>query len=124
MLKEVVREAAYGWPGGAKLWAAETPKPAKQPGVNQVQSLTVSPDGRHFATVAMRHWVVERDGRKFGYGAECVADLWDAATGERVRRLADGPRQPAVYARDGSLILTGATGAVIPKAGGGSATPG
>lgn len=114
--------AAWAWPGGksppgpvgANLWTAEIPKPVNQPGIYQIQWITVSPDGRHFVTVAVRSWA--------NSAAEGVVDLWDLKTGKRIRRVAEGPPRPAVYARDGSLIVTGATQAVIPSAAGGSAT--
>ncbi|QJW97502.1 hypothetical protein FTUN_5076 [Frigoriglobus tundricola] len=112
--------AAWAWPGGkssagpsgTKLWAAEIPKPVK--GIYAIDGVTISPDGRHFVTAAVRSWE--------NNSAEGMVDLWDLKTGKRIRRVAEGPSRPAVYARDGGLIVTGATGAVIPSAAGRSAT--
>ena len=84
------------------------PKPAAQ-GINKVDSMTVAPDGRHFVTVAGRSWYREDKGLKFGYGADGIVDLWETATGKRVRRLVESQAcfRPAVFAADGTLIHSG-----------------
>ncbi|HEY1378774.1 MAG TPA: WD40 repeat domain-containing protein, partial [Gemmataceae bacterium] len=106
--------AAWAWPAGTKLWAADMPKPAAQ-GINQVDSIAMSPDGRHFATVAERSWYREEKGLRFGYGADGLLDLWDTATGKPVRRLAESTScfRPAVFAADGTLIHSG--GGTLPN---------
>jgi WD40 repeat protein len=105
--------AAWAWPAGTKLWAADMPKPAAQ-GINQVDSIAVSPDGRHFATVASRYWYREEKGLRFGYGADGILDLWETVTGKPVRRLAESQAcfRPAVFAGDGTLIHSG--GGTLP----------
>jgi WD40 repeat protein len=100
--------AAWAWPAGTKLWAADMAKPTAQ-GINSVGSVAVSPDGRHFVTVACRTWHREERGMRFGYAADGIVDLWETATGKRVRRLVESPGcfNPAVFAADGTLIHTG-----------------
>ena len=100
--------AAWAWPAGTRRWAADLPKPAAR-GINRVESVTVAPDGRHFATVAERYWFREEKGLRFGSAADGTLDLWETATGKRVRRLAEsaGCFRPAVFAADGTLVHSG-----------------
>ncbi len=100
---------AWAWPTGKKVWATEMPKPVKSPGVNQVQSVSFSPDGRHFITVAERYWFREEKGLHFGYGADGVVDLFETATGNRVRRLVEAQScfRPGVYLPDGMYLHNG-----------------
>ena len=106
---------AWTWPAGAKVWAAEMPKPLKQPGVNQVQSVSFSPDGRHFVTVGERYWFREERGLRFGYGADGIVDLWDAASGKIVRRLVEstGCFRAGRFAANGQFIHLG--GGTLPN---------
>jgi RNA polymerase sigma factor (sigma-70 family) len=103
------RLTAWSWPGGQKLWAVETPRPAKPQGVNAVTDLAVSPDGRHFVTLAHRYWTREENGHVFGYADDGILDLWETATGTRVTRLVEslGGSRPPVYTAEGYLIHTG-----------------
>jgi WD40 repeat protein len=106
----------YDWPGLKPVRTIELPKPAKQPGENACQTTSISPDGRWLVTVAMRYWFREADGLRFGYAADGVVDVWEFATGKRVRRLAEG--QPTTFSSgtftaDGRLVLVGGRG-VIP----------
>jgi RNA polymerase sigma factor (sigma-70 family) len=122
---------AWGWPGGnavggevgAKLWAAEMPKPAKEPGANHIRWMTVSPDGKHFVTVAYRYTYREEKGMRFPFLQDGVVDLWNAKTGKRIRRVAEAysPFLPAVYAPNGSLIVTNPYGFSLLSANGGPA---
>jgi WD40 repeat protein len=100
---------AWTWPAGTKVWAADMPKPVRQPGINQVQSVAFSPDGRQFVTVAERSWHREEKGLKFGYGADGIVDVWDAATGKSLRRLVEsqGCFRPGMYSADGLYIHSG-----------------
>jgi len=100
--------AAWAWPAGTKLWSAAMPKPAMQ-GINQVGSLAVSPDGRHFITVACRSWHREERGMRFGYASDGIVDLWETETGKQVRRLVESRScfNPAVFAADGMVIHSG-----------------
>jgi WD40 repeat protein len=101
--------AAWAWPGGTKLWTADMPTPIKQPGINHVQSVSFSPDGRQFVTVAERSWYREEKGLRFGYAADGVVDVWDAASGKRLRRLVEsqGCFRPGMYSADGLYIHSG-----------------
>ncbi len=82
----------------------------------RVDHLDVSPDGRFFVAGVYRSWFRIEKGLKYGYGGEAALDLYDLATGKRVKRLLDSPgsMRPAVYTADGNLIVTGANGATIP----------
>ena len=116
---------AWSWPEGAPIWKADMPKPAKNTGINQITSLSISPDGRQFVTVAQHYTFREEKGLKFGYADDGVVDLWETATGKRLGRLVDSEGscyQPAVYAADGTVIHSG--GGILPTAGpGGKAIP-
>lgn len=100
---------AWTWPAGNKLWMSEMPKPIKQPGVNQVQSVAFSPDGRQFITVGERYWFREERGLRFGYGADGIVDLWDSASGKMIRRLVEsnGCFRPGRFAANGFFIHSG-----------------
>ena len=105
---------AWAWPAGTKLWETEMPKPVKTPGVNQVQSISFSPDGRQFVTVGERYWFREERGMRFGYGADGTVDLWDTATGKSIRRLVEshGCFRAGMFAADGLFIHSG--GGTLP----------
>jgi WD40 repeat protein len=107
------------WPGLKLARAIELPKPAKTPGENACQAVTVSSDGRWLVTVAERYWFQERQGLRFGYAADGVADVWDLTTGKRARRLAEsqGTFRSATFTADGRVVLVGA-GGTIPAEGG------
>jgi RNA polymerase sigma factor (sigma-70 family) len=116
------RLTAYAWPAGTRRWAVEMPKPKNSPGINRVDSLAVSPDGRHFATVAGRSWHREEKGLKFGYGADGVVDLFETATGKHVRRLVEAQQcfRAGTFTADGLFIHSG--GGTFPgDVGGGKA---
>jgi WD40 repeat protein len=106
--------SAWEWPSGKRLWRADMPAPAAQPGVNHIDSISISPDGRQFITVAHRSWYREEKGLKFGFGADGVVDLWDTATGKHIRRLVEARStfRPGIYAADGSYIHSG--GGTLP----------
>ena len=109
------RLSAYAWPAGTKKWAVEMPKPVNAPGVNRVDSTAVSPDGRHFAAVAGRYWYREDKGMRFGYGADGIVDLFETATGKRVRRLVEAQQcfRAGTFAADGAFIHNG--GGTLPN---------
>jgi WD40 repeat protein len=100
--------SAWAWPAGTKLWAAETPKPTAQ-GVNAVNAVAMAPDGRHFVVQGYRSWYREERGLRFGYAADGFVELWEIATGKRVRRLVEGQSvfNRSMFAPDGSLIHSG-----------------
>ncbi len=112
------RVYVWDWPAMKRIRTIELPKPAKQPGENSCQSLAISPDGRWLVTVAQRSWFREEKGLRFGYAADGVADLWDLASGKRVRRLVEGQvcYRSATYTADGRLVLVGG-GGTIPAEG-------
>jgi RNA polymerase sigma factor (sigma-70 family) len=101
--------SAWNWPAGTKLWTADMPKPANQPGVNQVDGLAFAPDGRQFITIGDRYWFREERGMRFGYGADGIVDLWDATSGKYSRRLVEsnGCFRPGRYAANGLFIHSG-----------------
>jgi WD40 repeat protein len=113
------RVSVWDWPAMKRTRTIELPKPAKSPGENSCRSLAISPDSRWLVTVALRSWFREEKGLRFGYAAEGVADLWDLATGKRVRRLVDGQGtfRSATFTADGRLVLIGG-GGTIPAEGG------
>jgi hypothetical protein len=65
---------------------------------------------------------VERDGFRYGYASDGVADLWDFATGKYVRRLADSERtfRSGTFTADGRFMLVGAAGTIPAHGGRGS----
>lgn len=111
--------SVWEWPALKLLRTIELPKPAKSPGENDCQSLAMSPDGRWLVTVAHRSWYREEKGLHFGYGADGVLDLWDLATGKRIRRLVEGQGvfKSAAFTSDGQLVLVGGMGGTIPAEG-------
>jgi hypothetical protein len=84
--------------------------------------VTISPDSRYFVTVADTTWFKIENGIQLVDAMGGGVDLWDMKTGKRIRRVSDSPSKPALYAHDGSLILTGATRAALPSAAGGPDT--
>ncbi len=66
-------------------------------------------------TVANRYWYREDRGMRFGYAADGVIDLWDAATGKRIRRLlqSNGCPRAAIFTTDGELIIQGGGGQLL-----------
>ena len=111
------RLSAYAWPDGARAWDVEMPKPVNAPGINRVDSIAVSPDGRHFVTVAGRYWYREERGLRFGYGADGVVDLFETATGARVRRLVEAQQcfRAGTFTADGLFVHNG--GGTLPNDG-------
>jgi RNA polymerase sigma factor (sigma-70 family) len=108
------------WPEMKVRRTLELPKPAKEPGVNDCRSMTVSSDGPWLVTVAERSWSRMADGLRYGYAADGVVDVWDLTTGQRVRRLAEstGVFRSATFTADGRVVLVGAAGTVPAQAGG------
>jgi WD40 repeat protein len=100
------RVAAWDWPAGTRLWAAETP--AADHGFHHVNAIAVSQDGRHFVTVSEFYAGQEAESPRVWPGPGSV-DLWETATGRRTRRLAEGkfPLTSALFAPDGSLLVNG-----------------
>src|SRR5262245_3619775 len=78
------------WPSGKLRRRFTLPDPLQKPGEPWCDAAALSPDGRWLATLAHRYWYRDDRGMRFGYAADGVLDLWNAATGERVHRLVDG----------------------------------
>jgi WD40 repeat protein len=115
------RLSVWDWPTLKLARTIELPKPAKSPGENECQWLTISPDGRWLVTVAYRSWFREEKGLRFGYGADGVVDVWDLGAGKRVHRLAEGQGtyRSATFTADGRIVLIGYYGGgTIPAEGG------
>lgn len=109
------------WPALKVARSIDLPKPGTRAvpkpdgGENRCDVAAVSPDGKWLVTVAHRYWVKERDGHQFGYAADGVADLWELATGKRVRRLAEaqGVFRSGTFTADGQFVLIGSGGIVV-----------
>jgi RNA polymerase sigma factor (sigma-70 family) len=112
------RVSVWDWPALRLVRMFELPRPAAQPGQNVCRCLAVSPDCRWLVSVAERYWYREANGLRYGYVADGVVDLWDLATGKRVRRLAQAPHcyRSATFTTDGRLVLAPGAG-VIPAEG-------
>src|SRR5262249_21853446 len=77
----------WNWPAGTVRQSFHLPPPDKQPGDTRCQQAALSPDGKSLVTMAYRHMTREERGMRFASGADHVVDLWDATTGQRLRRL-------------------------------------
>ncbi len=111
----------WEWPEMKLVRTIEVPKPKK--GVpkdskirceSQCQVASVSPDGKWLVTVSDCCRSREQDGRVFGSVSDGVVDLWDFATGQRVRRLvaSQGVYRSGGFTADGLFLLTGAGGTI------------
>ncbi len=104
------------WPGLKLDRLIELPKPVHQPGETDCQFVTVSSDSRWLLTVAYRSIFSVREGHRSQGVSDGVADLWDLATGKRVRRLVEGENtiNTASFAPDGRILLTDVLNLTIP----------
>ncbi|AMV24306.1 ECF RNA polymerase sigma factor SigE [Gemmata sp. SH-PL17] len=113
--------AVWEWPGMKLARTIELPKPTrvapKDPKIrcaSECQVASVSTDGKWLVTVSYCACSREQDGRVFGSGSDGVVDLWDFATGQRVRRLvtSQGTYRSGGFTADGLFLLTGAGGTI------------
>jgi RNA polymerase sigma factor (sigma-70 family) len=110
----------WEWPGMKPVRTIQLPPPVPHnPPDNsesRCQVAAVSPNGKWLVTVAYTYWFREQDGLVFGYASEGMVDLWDFASGERIRRLAELDKvcQSGMFTADGLFILVGA-GGKIPR---------
>jgi WD40 repeat protein len=113
------------WPSGKLRRQFKLPEPVTKPGEASCDGAAISPDGRWLATVAHRSWYREERGLRYGYGGDGVLDLWNAATGERVHRLASGraTNRTVLFTADGDLLFVGG-GDLQPLVGGSVALEG
>jgi hypothetical protein len=115
----------WGWPGLKLARTIDLPKPSTiavpnpPQGEYRCEVAEVSPDGKWLVTVAVRYWEKERDGQRYTYAADGVVDVWDFATGKRVRRLAEaqGSFRSGNFTADGRFLLVGAGGTIIEADG-------
>src|SRR5579883_614068 len=117
----------WEWPSLKLARTIELPKPSKSkwenpPPVNgqtRCHTAIVSPDGKWLVTVAERAWTEERDGATHSYSGEGVVDVWEFATGKRVRRLAAGLSsfRTGLFTADGQFVLAGGEGTIIQPDG-------
>jgi WD40 repeat protein len=93
--------------------------PERKPGTAHADAADISPDGRWLITLAHCAWYREDRGMRFGYGADSVLDLWNAGTGQHVRRVLAGKGvcRSVMYTADGSVILVGG-GGTLKRIGG------
>ena len=99
--------AMLDWPSGKLRRQVKLPEPEKKPGQTRCDDFALSPDGRWLVTLAHRNWYREERGMRFGSADDGVLDLWNAATGERVQRLVEGPGSKARFTADGDLLFVG-----------------
>jgi RNA polymerase sigma factor (sigma-70 family) len=110
--------SVLAWPAMTHVRTIDLPKPANEPGENSCLDAAVSADGRWLVTVAERSWFREEDGLRYGYAADGVVDVWEFATGKRVRRLAEAQTtfRSGAFTADGRYVLIGSPGK-IPGSG-------
>jgi hypothetical protein len=73
------------WPAARVRRTVRLLPPQNQPGSAHGDAADISPDGRWLITLA------HREGLNVEFAADNVLDLWNAATGEHVRRLLASP---------------------------------
>ncbi|QJW96076.1 WD40 repeat domain-containing protein [Frigoriglobus tundricola] len=93
------------------------------------QSAAVSPDGKWLVTTAWQSGSEEIDGVRSPFASNGVADVWELASGKRVRRLAkahisfrfgtlcSGQFRSGTFTTDGRFVLIGANGAITRNDG-------
>jgi RNA polymerase sigma factor (sigma-70 family) len=110
------------WPRMKVRRSFDLPKPDKQPKEYECKGLAVSPDSRWLVTMAERSgWRSENPPSPAGG----VVDLWDLATGQRIRRLAEWlklnwyfqPATMATFTADGRVMVAPGTGTVPAQEG-------
>jgi WD40 repeat protein len=91
------------WPAAKVRRTITLLPPANKPGSTHGRAADVSPDGRWLITLAHREW------GNGSFEADSVLDLWNAATGEYVRRLLASPAVSgtARYTASGDVLLAG-----------------
>jgi RNA polymerase sigma factor (sigma-70 family) len=111
----------WEWPALKLARTIELPKPDKTVLANppedsetRCRCVAVSPDGKWLVSVAYRYWFRERDGLRLGSASDGVADVWEFATGKRVRRLAEanGTFRTGTFTADGKFVLIGSGGTI------------
>jgi WD40 repeat protein len=103
------------WPSGKTRCTVTLRPPAKQHGTAHCDTADLSPDGRWLVTLAHRSFYRDERGLRLGFGSDSVLDLWNAATGEHVRRLAEGQgvARGALFTAEGDVVLAGGAGARV-----------
>ena len=101
-----------------KIGTRAVPNPPEG-GENRCLAAAISPDGKWLVTVADRSWYKERDGLRYGYCSDGIVDVFDFATGKRVRRLAEAniSFRTGTFTVDGRFILIGGAGTIIQPDG-------
>lgn len=86
----------WAWPALKLVRAIDLPKPAPLDGQDPptegeivCQDVAVSPNGKWLITVALQNWTEERNGKRHPYNSTDAIDVWDFATGKRLRRLVE-----------------------------------
>jgi RNA polymerase sigma factor (sigma-70 family) len=110
----------FDWPALKLTRTIKLARPTKEPGEAVCESITVSPDSRWLITVAWWSTFREERGFRFGYGSDAVVDMWDLATGKRIRRVVDGNgcSSKAHFTPNGHLLLTDGLKSRIPAQAG------
>jgi WD40 repeat protein len=110
------------WPSLQRRQALAFSMAPGEKGETECSALTISADSKWLVTVGRRSWSVTQRGNRFQGVANGCVDLWDLASGVRVRRLAETTKGPTIggaeFCPDGQILLTGCPEATIPGTAG------
>ncbi len=102
--------AVWEWPVGRLARTFELPTDRTKKGKTVCNRLVLSADGRLLVTVSMRVWQSQVGGYTQDNAADGALDLWDVASGGRVRRLGlSGAGGAPALSPDGSALLVADT---------------
>jgi WD40 repeat protein len=109
----------WEWPALKLARTIDLPKPAKKDDLpenseHRCIGVAVSPDGKWLVTVARRPRCVEQEESLYYASEGGIVDVWEFATGKRVRRLAESTMsfRCGTFTADGRFVLTSTRGLI------------